>query len=158
MDCTWTKSGLKNFSSEFDGIFNSKLSLLIFLTFIFYFFFTPQNLKSQIMEMFSMPWTHLPTTTSCCESVAPPKPAARRAPRAWHYHAWSRKGSKFPRASSESALPSSASLKLLEITKSHFITPPVLSGSLIQWICCIIELLVSCRKLSLCFLSLQTMR
>lgn len=107
--------------------------------------------------MFSMPWTHLPTTTSCCESVAPPKPAARRAPRAWHYHAWSRKGSKFPRASSESALPSSASLKLLEITKSHFITPPVLSGSLIQWICCIIELLVSCRKLSLCFLSLQTM-
>lgn len=69
------------------------------------------------METFSTPWTQLPTTTSCWGSAVPPKPAVRRAPRAWLYHAWSRKGSKYPRASSES-------LKPLDIIKSHFINPP----------------------------------
>lgn len=76
-----------------------------------------KNSESQIMETFSTPWTQLPTMTSCWESVASQKPAARKAPRAWLYHAWSRKASKSPRASSEKTL------KLLEIIQSHFINP-----------------------------------
>lgn len=124
-----------------------------------FFYCTPQNSESQIMETFSTPWTQLPTTTSCWGSAVPPKPAARRAPRAWLYHAWSRKGSKYPRASSESTLLSSASLKRLDIIKSHFINPPQYYLDLLsKWICCVIELLVSNKKLSLCFLSLRTMR
>lgn len=97
------------------------------------------------METFSTPWTHLPTMTSYCESVASPKPAARRARRAWLYHVWSRKGSKYPRASSESALPSSASLKLLDITKSHFINPDS-----VIWIFYLMDLLhlLSCSFLA----------
>lgn len=87
------------------------------------------------METFSTPWTQLPTTTSCWGSAVPPKPAARRAPRAWLYHAWSRKGSKYPRASSES-------LKLLDIIKSHFINPPqyyldLLSNGLVALLSCL---------------------